>query len=217
MGVADRLSHVELEEVIRDGRNLMPPWEQYSENQFESLQMFLSNPELALVKEDVVQRDEMLQTEPMRYQSAWRFVLDSQGVPVIKPPWFRLTAYDLNEGTIKWQMPVGEVPHLVKEGLEINTGSASWLRGGPVITGGNLIFQPTGDKLRVYDTETGEEIWTGSLPAAADGIPAVYEVDGRQFVVVSAPGVRRFGRRGPAGPPQSTGYVAFALPQNTSM
>ena len=208
VAVTNRLSHVEFEDVVRNGRNLMPAWPRLSGNDLELLRLFLSNPDFVLVQPDEIVSGEIPDSEPLRYQSDWRHVLDSKGVPVIEPPWFRLSAYDLNAGTIKWQIPVGEVPHLSAQGIQ-NTGSAVPLRGGPAITGGNLVFQITGDRLRAYDAENGAELWAGALPAAGDGIPAVYEYEGRQYVIVAAPGRRRQAVKN-----ESPGYVVFALPEN---
>jgi quinoprotein glucose dehydrogenase len=214
IGVTDRLGHVEFEEVVMGGRGTMPAFPQLRDGGFEMLHMYLSNPDLALTTE---QDNEVASTEmpaePVRYQSGWFHVLDSQGVPVIEPPWFRLTAYDMNEGTIKWQIPVGEVDHLIEQGIE-DTGSAIFLRGGPSVTAGGLVFLSTDDMLRAYDSENGEELWVRELPGAGEGIPAIYEIDGRQFVVVAATEGRRWGQQPAAETPRVPQYVAFALPES---
>jgi quinoprotein glucose dehydrogenase len=87
---------------------------------------------------------------------------------------------------------------------------AHWIRGGPAITAGGLIFMPAGESLRAYDRDTGQELWSGALPGFAGGIPSVYQVGGRQYIVVSA----MAGGQGtwPATTPRTAGYVAFALP-----
>ena len=211
IGVTDRLSHDELDDVILNGRNIMPGVPHLSERELNGLKMFLANPELALVPGELVSSGEVPNSEPVRYQSAWFHILDSQGVPVIKPPWFRLTAYDMNQGTIKWQVPVGDVSHLVEEGVT-GTGSAVFLRGGPAITAGNLVFISTDDRFRALDSETGEELWSTPLPGAGEGIPAVYEVDGKQYVVVSASMGRRWSQQPAAATPREPQYIAFALP-----
>lgn len=58
--------------------------------------------------------------------------------------------------------------------------------GGPSVTAGSLIFEAAAYELIAYDAMTGEELWTGELPSMAETIPAIYEVDGRQYVAVSA-------------------------------
>jgi quinoprotein glucose dehydrogenase len=97
-----------------------------------------------------------------------------------------MTAYDLNKGEIQWQIPVGEVPELVARGIR-NTGSIA-TRGGPVVTAGGLIFEPSQSdkKLWAYDKDTGKTLWSQALPAAPEGVPSTYEVNGKQYVVVAA-------------------------------
>ena len=57
-----------------------------------------------------------------RYESGFGFMIASDGLSPIKPPWTSLTAYDLNEGTIKWKIPLGEVPELAAKGFK-DTGT----------------------------------------------------------------------------------------------
>ena len=104
----------------------------------------------------------------------------------MKPPYSTLTAYDLNTGTIKWQVPAGgDDPRAIAQGAK-DTGYISQ-RTGIVTTSAGLLFQAGGDgKLRVYDSENGRVLWTGEMPAGSRGIPAMYEVNGRQFFVVNA-------------------------------
>ncbi|MCU1334546.1 MAG: Quinoprotein glucose dehydrogenase [Bryobacterales bacterium] len=131
-----------------------------------------------------------------------QFVSQSSRLPSLSPPWFQLTAYDLNAGTIKWQIPYGTVPSLAADGHN-DTGVVQQQRGGPVVTAGGLIFSATNDKkLRAYDTDTGKVIWETDLPASAEGVPAVYEVGGREYI-----GLCVAAGNGPGA------YMAFALPR----
>jgi quinoprotein glucose dehydrogenase len=79
-----------------------------------------------------------------------------------------------------------------------------------------LIFLAGGDmKIRAYDEATGQVLWTAKLPAESEGIPAMYEVGGRQYLVVNA--TLAPGGHTPAvdmDAAQPRGYVAFALPNN---
>lgn len=212
-GVLGRLDEVEFANVIQNGRNSMPGFPDLDAGDISDLQMYLANPDLALVEDDAsLDEGETPGPADIRYQSAWRHVLDSQGVPVIQPPWFRLTAYDMNDGTIKWQVPTGDVAHLAEQGIE-GTGSAVFLRGGPTVTAGGLVFLSTEQKLRAYDLDTGEELWAGDLPGAGEAMPAVYEVNGRQFIVVAATEGNRWGQQPDVEVPRRPSYVAFALPE----
>jgi quinoprotein glucose dehydrogenase len=142
----------------------------------------------------------------------------SNGLSAIGPPWSQLTAYDLNKGTILWQVPHGEVSGLVDQGVR-GTGSHA-PRGGVVVTAGGLIFAGTSSdrKIRAYDQDTGKVLWERALPAAPEGVPAVYEVDGRQYIVVPVAGgnglfPQRVGVTGPPQAPPPGQYVTFALPR----
>jgi quinoprotein glucose dehydrogenase len=109
----------------------------------------------------------------------------SSGQPAISPPWTTLTAYDLNEGTIRWHIPLGEVPELAERGIR-NTGS-QFPKVAPVVTAGGLIFAGTRDrKLRALDTRSGKVLWQFELKAGLEGMPAVYELDGREYIAVCA-------------------------------
>lgn len=113
-------------------------------------------------------------------------------------------------------MPVGNIPSLAAKGIT-NTGSYR-PRTGPVVTAGGLIFLASGGDrtLRVYDKDNGRVLWEKPLEANPDGIPAVFERRGRQYVVFYAAGDEGGGSRTPAmfrpGKPEAQGYYAFALP-----
>jgi len=143
------------------------------------------------------------------------FVNYSSGLSAIGPPWSQLTAYDLNTGKILWQVPNGEMPGL--PGGKTEPGSFA-PRGGIAATAGGLLFIGTSSdrKVRAYDQDTGKVLWAVDVPAAVEGVPTVYEVGGREFVVFCVGGGRGlFAPRGVGitaepGPAQ---YMAFALPR----
>jgi quinoprotein glucose dehydrogenase len=110
----------------------------------------------------------------------------SNGLPTVGPPWTQLVAYDLNDGVIKWRVPDGNAPGLAEKGIML-TGTVR-PRNGPVVTAGGLVFLPNSQDrmLRAYDTETGAVLWERELDANPEGIPAVYEVRGRQYIAFAA-------------------------------
>jgi quinoprotein glucose dehydrogenase len=129
------------------------------------------------------------------------------------PPWSTLTGYDLNAGTILWQVPNGGVPELEQQGHR-DTG-ARLPRGSPVVTAGGLIFAATasGHKVRAFDQDTGKVLWTYNVPAGSDGVLAVYAVGGREYIAFcTAGGDGCQAPRAPAGaaPPMNS-YTVFAL------
>jgi quinoprotein glucose dehydrogenase len=119
---------------------------------------------------------------------------------MMKPPYTTITAYDLNQPAIKWQVGFGDDPSLVADGV---TGTGvTQMRNGVVVTAGSLLFGIGGDgRVRAYDSETGQVRWVGKVGGGTPvrGSPAMYELDGRQYLLVSL------------GSP--SGYVAFALPK----
>ena len=133
---------------------------------------------------------------------------------IVKPPYSVLTAYDLNTGTIKWQVPAGGDD--ARAALEGGKDTGYILqRTGIITTSTGLLFHAGGDRtLRVYDAETGTVLWTAPLPAGSRGIPAMYEVNGRQFYLVNASSsLQGSGAGRPPAPGAVPAYVAFALPE----
>jgi glucose dehydrogenase len=162
------------------------------------------------------QANEALATGPLRLTSPYDFMFTSTYLSPIGPPWSEIVAYDLNTGDIRWRVPHGHVAAPPQLAIPDDSG-AHWPRGGLLLTGGGLLFAASGsDKtLRAYDRRTGRVVWTQALPAASDGVPASYEVDGRQFIVVPvAAGHGWNPARFPTLPPPPEGaYLAFALPK----
>jgi quinoprotein glucose dehydrogenase len=147
---------------------------------------------------------------PPRYVSGFGFLIASDGLSAIAPPWTSLTAYDLNEGAIKWSIPLGDVPELAARGIK-NTGT-HYPKVGPVITAGGLIFTGTRDrKVRAFDVTSGKLLWERDVPEGVEGIPAVYQIGGRQYIVWCV--AAQAGLIPATQKPVNGSYVAFALPK----
>jgi quinoprotein glucose dehydrogenase len=148
--------------------------------------------------------------------------LTVQGLPLIKPPWGRITAIDLNKGDIAWQIAHGETSDTVRnhpalKGVTIpRTGRAGGAGGssggiGTLVTKtllisgeGGVVRTPNGQRgamLRAYDKATGREVGEVYMPGAQTGSPMTFMLDGRQYIVVAVSG---------AGIPSE--LVAYRLP-----
>ncbi|HET6955766.1 MAG TPA: pyrroloquinoline quinone-dependent dehydrogenase [Vicinamibacterales bacterium] len=141
--------------------------------------------------------------------------LSVQGLPLIKPPYGRITAIDLNKGDISWQIAHGDTPDNVKnhpalKGIDIpRTGRAG--RIGVLVTK-NLVIAgeggfnttPNGQRgamLRAYDKATGADVGAVYMPAPQTGSPMTYFYNGKQYIVVAISGASYTGE-----------LIAFKLP-----
>jgi quinoprotein glucose dehydrogenase len=154
---------------------------------------------------------EGVEVPPDRYMSEYGVLASAT-----KPPYSTLTAYDLNTGEIKWQVPTGDHPPTIAAGGPSNTGGLGG-RSGMVVTKSGLVFHACGDgKFRAYDEDTGKVLWAGTFAGAAPpGVPVSYMSKGRQYIVMitsqtSGSGGAPPATSAPAGP---TGMIAFALPR----
>ncbi|OFV94040.1 MAG: hypothetical protein A3H95_08205 [Acidobacteria bacterium RIFCSPLOWO2_02_FULL_64_15] len=141
--------------------------------------------------------------------------LTVQGLPLVKPPYGRITAIDLNKGDLVWQIAHGETPdsirnHPALRGVTIpRTGRAG--RIGTLVTKtlviageGGFFTTPNGRRgamLRAYDKATGQEVGAVYMPAPQTGSPMTYMMGDKQYLVVAISGGAYSGE-----------LVAFRLP-----
>ena len=128
--------------------------------------------------------------------------LTVQGLPLVRPPWGRITAIDLNKGEIVWQVAHGETPDNIRnnpalKGVTIprtgRPGTVGTLVTKTLVIAGEAGFGPTpsgarGAMLRAYDKRTGQEVGAVYMPAPQTGSPMTYLVNGRQHIVVAVGG-----------------------------
>ena len=127
--------------------------------------------------------------------------LTVQGLPLIKPPYGRITAFDMDKGEIAWQIAHGETPDNVRNhpaltGLDLpRTGQPGIV--GTLVTKTLVVAgesratttpQGRGAMLRAYDKATGKEMAAVFMPAQQSGSPMTYMLNGKQFIVVAIGG-----------------------------
>lgn len=117
-----------------------------------------------------------------------RFLQASSDLPCNPPPWGMLSAVDLNERKIKWQVPLGSMQNFGGGHKDVPPGSIGF--GGPIVTAGGLAFiAGTFDPfIRAFDVRTGKKIWKAQLPASGNATPKTYSIKGRQYLVIAAGG-----------------------------
>jgi glucose dehydrogenase len=152
----------------------------------------------------------------LRYRASTRQLIQGpSGLPLTKPPYGRVTAFDLQKGERLWMVANGDGPryHPLLKHLNLPPLGHS-VRAGVLATK-TLLFVSEGDqinvrtppngggkKFRAFDKKTGAVIWETELPAGTTGAPMTYLHKGRQYIVVAIGGQNH-----PAE------FVAFAAPQ----
>jgi quinoprotein glucose dehydrogenase len=227
--VVSRLGTEATQKIIVNGRGGMPSFSTLSASSLSDLMAFLKQPDLAPPGSAIA-------PAAASAQAAMRARLAEPGYPegvegppsryktgygnepyIITPPWTTLTAYDLNTGKIKWQTPYGGLPEApAGEKMQGNV----YPKSGIVVTaGGVILFAGNDSKLYGIDSATGKIIFTKDLPNGSQGVPAVYEVNGREYILLPVSGGATPYPEGaflPAGgtlpPTTSKSYMAFALP-----
>ena len=138
-----------------------------------------------------------------------RFLQSPSGLPCTAPPWGLLTAVEMTEGKIRWQIPLGSMQDFGGKQPPVPPGSISL--GGPIVTAGGLVFiAGTFDPLiRAFDIETGKELWKAQLPAGGHATPMTYRLgaNGKQYLVIAAGGHPKITEE-----LLSDALVAFTLP-----
>jgi quinoprotein glucose dehydrogenase len=153
-----------------------------------------------------------LTPKPQRYKTGY-----GQEGYIITPPWSTITAYNLNTGKIVWQTPYGDTPQ---------AGPSSTLRGNifprsgfVVLASGLVVFVDNQGVLYALDEKTGKVVFSKKAPNGAAGVPAVYEVNGREYILfalTAGPAFSQGLRMAPGGTSPAAGpksYVAYALPE----
>ena len=138
-----------------------------------------------------------------------RFLQSPSDLPCIAPPWGTLTAVDMTEGKILWQVPLGSMQDFGGTHDSVPPGSISL--GGPIATAGGMIFiaGTTDPHIRAFDIETGKELWKAELPASGNATPMTYRANsnGKQYLVIAAGGHPKISEE-----PIGDAIVAFTLP-----
>ncbi|MES1258199.1 MAG: c-type cytochrome, partial [Acidobacteriota bacterium] len=222
--VVSRLGPDATRNVIMKGRGTMPAFASLSGPSMAELMAFLAKPDAApigsapsaaalsmarLRAEPDYPED--VSSPPSRYKTGY-----GNESYIITPPWSTITAYDLNTGKIKWQSPYGDLPQ-AGPGTQLR-GNAFPKSGFVITAGGFLLFAGNDSKLYALDKDTGKLIFSKELPNGSLGVPAVYEVNGREYILMAVSGGNPYPAGGwlpPGGKTPATisrSYIAFALP-----
>ncbi len=205
IGVEKKYKFAQFSQLLATGRRMMPGFPQLSKAEKMAIGSFVLNlktEQEKLYTGPAIKNDN--KSRPSFTFTGYNKFLTREGYPALSPPWGTLSAIDLNTGKYLWQVPFGEFEELKKKGVPV-TGRENY--GGPVVTAGGLIFIGASEdgKFRAINKKTGKILWETDLPAPGVATPAVYEVEGKQYIVIACGGSKWGGK-------SSDAYVAFCLP-----
>lgn len=197
--VTQKLTQQNMHQIISNGKGKMPGFPNISEENRDRLVEYLYGTE----KTEAVSATLSSDQQDLYNFTGYNKFLDDKGLPAISPPWGTLTAIDLNTGNHLWQTTLGITPDLPDQ--ENNpTGCENY--GGPIITeNGLILIAGTKDGMfRAFNRFTGKLIWQTKLPAASFATPAMYQINGKQYIVLACGGEK-------LGTLKGNKVVAFAL------
>lgn len=199
--IGKKYNETQMREIISKGVGRMPGFPSLGDSGLRALTAYVLKRE-----NQQAQVSAQAASDRLKYSTdGYNKFLDPDGYPAIEPPWGTLSAINLNTGAFAWRKPLGEFPELAAKGLK-NTGTENY--GGGIVTAGGLFFIAATNhdrKFRVFDKLNGDLLWETTLPASGNATPAMYEWQGKQYVVVAAGG-------GKSGAASGGSYVAFSLP-----
>jgi quinoprotein glucose dehydrogenase len=198
-----KYTSAQLDGLLQSGRRMMPAFRHLSQQDRVAITSFILGDQANQSRkfQQSIVSDTFLNL-PYVGTGYNKFKTES-GWPAIRPPWGTLNAINLNTGIIEWKVTLGETKKFKDMG--IITGTENY--GGPAVTAGGLVFiAATSDsKFRAFNKRTGKLLWETMLPACGFATPSVYEIDGKQFVVIACGG-------GKLNTMSGDTYLAFSLP-----
>ncbi len=205
IGVEKKYTIDSFMQLITTGRRMMPAINQLDKEDKKAIASFVLNLSTEQKKTFAGKTKVENPYHKMPYSSTgYNKFLTKEGYPAVSPPWGTISAINLNTGEVVWKNPLGEYPELKEKGIP-PTGTENY--GGPVVTAGGLLFIAASKdgKIRAFNKSNGRLLWEYDLPAPGFATPSVYEVNGKEYLVIACGGGKLKTKSG-------DDYVAFALP-----
>lgn len=204
IGVDKKYTVSTFSQLVTTGKRMMPGNNVLTNTEKTALASYVLNVKNAQQVKYTGELSKLLPPQKTTYGfTGYNKFLTPEGYPAIRPPWGSLTAIDLKTGAHVWKIPFGEFEALKAKGIPA-TGRENY--GGPVVTKGGLLFigASADGKFRIIHKRTGKILREIDLPAPGVATPSIYEVNGKQYVVIACGGSKWGGKT-------SDAYVAFAL------
>lgn len=208
INVGNKVNFSQFNELLTNGRKMMPGFNQLNKEERKALASFILDIKPDQNKQYKGPNPDPEITNQIDYSfTGYNKFLTKDGWPAINPPWGLLTAINLNTGKQLWQIPLGNYPEIQKKGAP-PTGTENY--GGSVVTAGGILFiaATVDGKFRAFNKRTGKLLFEIRLPAAGSATPAVYSIEGKEYIVIACGGSKSRIHPGK----KSDEYIAFSLP-----
>ena len=202
VNIGKKLNKDQFINFIGTGRRMMPAFSFLKPADKEAIASFILNIKADQKKAYHQELTEIEKFRQIPYTiTGYNKFLTKSGLPALAPPWGTLTAINMNNGEVKWKTVLGNDSAFAGRP---QTGTENY--GGPAITAGGLLFiAATKDgKFRAFNKRTGKLLWETQLPNPGFATPAIYGMNGKQYVVIACGGGKLHTSSGDS-------YVAFAL------
>ena len=190
--------------LIQSGRRMMPAFKQLNSTERNAIASFVLNINTEKSKPFVDTGSKKDDPFKLPYTiTGYNKFLSKEGYPAIAPPWGTLNAINLATGEYVWKKALGTDGDF--PGAKVPTGVENY--GASVVTAGGLLFIAAAKdgKFRAYNKKDGTLLWQVDLPAPGFATPALYEVNGKQYIVIACGGGKMNTKSGDS-------YIAYALP-----
>ncbi len=214
LSLQGKVSRDELHRIVTRGQNRMPAQPHIDDETITALLAFLSGGKAPAFSVGA-DYPEGVAAPAVQYRTDYGL-----GFPhIMAPPWSTIMAVDLNSGRLLWKVPLGQDQEASALGLNGTGVPRGTQRNGMIVTSTGLVFSTAKDgKVYAFDARDGRVLWSGQLPMGTEGLPAMYVLGGRQYLVINATTPLTWGTKsresgiGSALPTGKGGYVVFALP-----
>jgi quinoprotein glucose dehydrogenase len=204
LNIGSKYKDDQISVLLQSGRRMMPSFKQLSNQERQAIISYITDNKKTGMSAFVAEHKAVDPYLDIPYQmTGYNKFLSKEGYPAISPPWGTLNAINLNTGKMVWRVPLGNDTVFAQKGRSA-TGTENY--GGPVVTAGGLVFiAATKDgKIRAFNKRNGQLVWEAKLPASGFATPSVYDIDGKEYLVIACGGGKLRTKSGDA-------YVAFAL------
>lgn len=204
IGIGKKYQPDAFDTLLQSGRRMMPAFRQLNAAERNAIAAFILDLKAQQFRPftDAASKNGDPYSVPYSIVGYNKF-LSREGYPALSPPWGTINAVNLNTGQYVWRKPLGNDPEF-PHGKEAS-GTENY--GGSVVTKGGLLFiAATKDgKFRGFNKRTGALLWEVTLPNAGYATPAIYQLNGKQYIVIACGGGKMATKAGDS-------YVAYALP-----